>query len=468
MPNGDARGRLLLAAIIAPILLLGIFDHELWTPDEPRAAELSREFLEPGHSWAVPTLNREPFLEKPPLVYWTSAVSMRLFGVSAWAARLPCVLFGIGMLVFTGLLGRALFGEEIGRGALMILATTSGFLLVSHHLESDSGLACFTTGAAYFLHRALTKSPRWHFAFHSCLLGGFFSKGLIAIVFLGLLFVSWIVWNRSWKDFLSPPLLLGIPVLVAPIALWLYRISLDPRGHLVRVFLIDNHLGRFLGGGAVHLGHENPFYYYAIQLPAQFAPWIAAFLILLPRFRGRLREPRLRFLLCWLIPGLLFLSIASTKRGIYAIPLLPPLAILTAQGMVNADWGRWIPRITGGLATLFVVAALIVIPKVEPRKTLRPFAEAVNSYALAGRRIVALNPDETTLAVIPFYSQLPLESALLADVEALARRGEPMALVVGPHPSRSEEETVKRYFPDLVWASPENHSRRMWIYANRR
>src|SRR5579872_7326412 len=137
------RSLALVGAVVVPLLLLGIFDHELWTPDEPRAAELSREFLEPGHSWAVPTLNGEPFLEKPPLVYWTSALSMRLFGVNAAAARLPCVLFGLATLVFTGLLGHSLYGREAGIGAILILATTSGFLLVGHHLESDSGLVCF-------------------------------------------------------------------------------------------------------------------------------------------------------------------------------------------------------------------------------------------------------------------------------------------------------------------------------------
>src|SRR5579864_2728156 len=157
------RSLALVGAIALPLLLLGIFDHELWTPDEPRAAELSREFLEPGHSWAVPTLNGAPFLEKPPLVYWIAALSMKVFGVSAPAARLPCILFGIGTLIFTALLGRSLYGEETGRGAFLILATSAGFLLVSHHLESDSGLVCFSAGAAYFLHRALAGSPRRYF-----------------------------------------------------------------------------------------------------------------------------------------------------------------------------------------------------------------------------------------------------------------------------------------------------------------
>jgi 4-amino-4-deoxy-L-arabinose transferase-like glycosyltransferase len=467
MPSGDLPSRPALLAVALPLLLLGIFDHELWTPDEPRAAELSREFLEPGHSWSVPTLNGEPFLEKPPLVYWTAALSMKLFGPNAPAARLPCVLFGLGTLAFTLLLGRSLFNPATGRAAAMILATTSGFLLLSHHLESDSGLVCFVAGAAYFLHRALTGSARWFAAFHAAVLGAFFSKGLIAVVFVGLLFGTWLVWTRSWAVLRRPPLWLGLPILIAPIALWLVHLSRDPRGDFLRVFLLENHWGRFTGS-EVRLGHSQPFYYYAIQFPARSAPWIAVFLALLPRVRTGLGDPRIRFLLSWLVPGLLFLSAASTKRGIYADPLLPPLALLTAHGLVESGRGRWIAPACGVLAAAAALAALIAIPIVAPRKTLRPFADAAATCAGAGSRICALEPDETTLAVIPFYTGRRVEAVGLGDLERLSRSPTPVLLVVGPRlPSDADQKTLIGLFPVLAWESPPDHSRKMRLYLRK-
>lgn len=65
----------LFIAIIVIMPFVGIFDHDLWGPDEPRVAETGREFLDAGNSLAVPRLNREPFLEQPPLYYWTLALS---------------------------------------------------------------------------------------------------------------------------------------------------------------------------------------------------------------------------------------------------------------------------------------------------------------------------------------------------------------------------------------------------------
>ncbi|HEV3027090.1 MAG TPA: glycosyltransferase family 39 protein [Planctomycetota bacterium] len=459
-----SRSLALVGAIVVPLLLLGIFDHELWTPDEPRAAELSREFLEPGHSWAVPTLNGEPFLEKPPLVYWASAASMKTFGVSAAAARLPCLLFGIGTLVFTGLLGRSLYGEETGRGALLILSTTAGFLLVSHHLESVSGLVCFCAGAAYFLHRALAGSPRWYVAFHACLLGAFFSKGPIALVFLGLLLATWVAWTGSWKTLQAWPLWGGLPILIVPVGLWLWVISRDPRQDLLHIYLADNQLGRFWGT-AVHLGHRQPYYYYAIQFPAQSAPWILAFLILLPRLRGQLKTPEAKYLLSWLLPGLLFLTASATKRGIYAIPLLPPLAILTARGLVDLGKGAWIPRLSGALTAALVVAALVVIPRVEPRKSLRPFGEALARWG-PDVRLCALDPDETTQAVIPFYAGRRVEAVTMSDLEGLSRSPGRVVLVAGPGVSPDQETALRRLFPEVSWSSPPDHSRSMLIVSN--
>ncbi|MGA2364636.1 MAG: hypothetical protein ABSG12_03985, partial [Steroidobacteraceae bacterium] len=59
------------------LALLGC-NRGLWTPDEPREAEISREMaLAPG---LIPTLNGQRFIEKPPLYYWTVAAVYRLSG----------------------------------------------------------------------------------------------------------------------------------------------------------------------------------------------------------------------------------------------------------------------------------------------------------------------------------------------------------------------------------------------------
>ncbi|NTV76298.1 MAG: phospholipid carrier-dependent glycosyltransferase, partial [Holophaga sp.] len=63
----------------------------LWEPDEARYAEIPREMLASA-DWLTPRLNQVLYFEKPPLQYWLSAISMKAFGLHAFAARLPLAL----------------------------------------------------------------------------------------------------------------------------------------------------------------------------------------------------------------------------------------------------------------------------------------------------------------------------------------------------------------------------------------
>src|SRR5579871_5133208 len=89
-PAGGARlrwGALLLLVVLPGLLLYPCLSFHLFEPDEGRYAEIPREMLQRGE-WVVPYLQQEPYLDKPPLLYWLVMLSYRLFGVSAASARL--------------------------------------------------------------------------------------------------------------------------------------------------------------------------------------------------------------------------------------------------------------------------------------------------------------------------------------------------------------------------------------------
>jgi 4-amino-4-deoxy-L-arabinose transferase-like glycosyltransferase len=71
---------------------------------EPRYAEMARIMAETG-DWITPWFDYGvPFWGKPPLSFWTQALSFKLFGVSEFAGRLPSWLAkGPLILVLTGL-----------------------------------------------------------------------------------------------------------------------------------------------------------------------------------------------------------------------------------------------------------------------------------------------------------------------------------------------------------------------------
>src|SRR6202011_5523794 len=97
--------RLVLIAFAALILYLPALGRPaLWEPDEGRYAEIAREMLL-TRDYVTPRDNWVRYFEKPPLVYWAEALSLKLFGPNEWAVRLPAALSTVAEVAVTEALG---------------------------------------------------------------------------------------------------------------------------------------------------------------------------------------------------------------------------------------------------------------------------------------------------------------------------------------------------------------------------
>ena len=95
----------------------------LWTPDEPREAGIGREmYADPG---VIPTLNGQPFIEKPPLYYWATALSFGIAGgPSVSAARAVSGLAGALTLAVVFLWVWRALSLDAAAVATVLLATS--------------------------------------------------------------------------------------------------------------------------------------------------------------------------------------------------------------------------------------------------------------------------------------------------------------------------------------------------------
>src|SRR5207302_8594002 len=127
--------------------------YRLVEPEEGRYAGIAREMLTSG-DWVLPTLNREPNHDKPPLLYWLVAGSFRLLGTNEWAARLVPALAAFGTVLATYLFGRSLVGPRAAFLAALALTGMTGFIQCGRFLILDSllslwvGLSLWTGYAA--------------------------------------------------------------------------------------------------------------------------------------------------------------------------------------------------------------------------------------------------------------------------------------------------------------------------------
>jgi 4-amino-4-deoxy-L-arabinose transferase-like glycosyltransferase len=458
--------RAVLAGVLLATTLIGTFDHDLWAPDEPRAAELGRSFLESG-SWSIPRLNGEPFLEKPPLVYWTIAASLKVFGLHDWAVRLPALLFAWGTLLFTGLLGRRLYGPDAGNLSMLVLATSAGFLIAMHHVESDAGLLFFVTATAYFLWRAIEGSAGWYGAATLAALGAFFSKGFIGLVLPGLLLGAWTGWTRTPREFLRAKPWIWLPILAAPIVIWLVAIGSAPEGKLLRTFLFENHVQRFLGvHGDADRGHQKPIWYYVVQFPMWFLPWIVALAAGARGIWSRRGERPERFLLAWAATGFLFLCAAGTKRAVYLLPLMPPLSILVGRWLAGLPRRGWVEPAVGTLTLALAILWFSFVGRVNDRLSCKPFCRSLASMIQPSTVLYAFDVDETVNAVVPFYMGrhlIPVQDpgALVLDPGA-----ELVVITVDVRGKDWHSRVVRNHLPHLRLAMPEGRDHRMLAFSN--
>ena len=112
----------------------------LMDPDEGRYAEIAREFFV-LRDWGIPHLNLLPYLEKPPLVYWLTALSFKVFGYTEAAARLPSAVSALGGVFLAYGLGRALWGPGPGVLGALVLASAAGYVALGRILTLDMAFA---------------------------------------------------------------------------------------------------------------------------------------------------------------------------------------------------------------------------------------------------------------------------------------------------------------------------------------
>ena len=109
--GGWLRDLLILAVVLGVPFFQYLGALPLIDPDEGRYAEIPREMLERG-DLITPTLNYVKYFEKPPLLYWINAASLKIFGQNEFAARFPSALCGLLTVLTLYIIARHLYGRR--------------------------------------------------------------------------------------------------------------------------------------------------------------------------------------------------------------------------------------------------------------------------------------------------------------------------------------------------------------------
>ena len=348
--------------------------------------------------WAVPTLNSLPFFHKPPLFYWLTAASMKVFGVHPWPARMaPWIGATVAMVGLHHVLRRRV-GADTAQTAVIVLVTAPFFFLGAQYANMDMLVGGFISASICAFAEAVwrLREGRPHqlaLTLAWALAGlGVLSKGLIGIVLPVGAIGLWLLWSGDWRLIARMVWSPG-PFAFALVALpWFFAMQARYAGFF-DYFILDQHVRRFASTG---FNNMQPWWFYPPVVAILSLPWTVMGLWAAMKGRGApadaTRADLQRFLWCWAGVVIVFFSLPASKLIGYVLGSLPPLAGLVALAL-HRPGGDGLRRRVGPVAVgaaLLCVACVFLVIRFEHRSN-EPFAEVIARDGTPADRVVALD-----------------------------------------------------------------------------
>lgn len=319
----------------------GIFEST-----EGRYANVAYVMLK-TNDWVHPKLNLEqPLWTKPPMYYWTIALSMKTFGQNTFAIRFPGALSFLLTLILVFQLGKVFF--PLRPWLPSFIYATSFMPFAASNAISTDGLLCLfeTAGMTCFAFIFFTPLSRKKGVFISlagsvCWGLAFLTKGPPALLPIFGLMLFLVLDQQSRKSIKIINLFVGIVVFILLASSW-FIFVIKENHSLIKYFLNEEVVNRVASNKFNrNSGFWGGFITYIPTLLIGSLPWI--FYPLRGLYSSVKKMPyNLKginasqnrenlFFLSWLFIPLIIFFIAESRLPLYILPLFIPLALIAAK-----------------------------------------------------------------------------------------------------------------------------------------
>jgi 4-amino-4-deoxy-L-arabinose transferase-like glycosyltransferase len=419
----------LLFVISSILLFSSLHKGGLSGYDDAFYAHYGKQMILSGDWWSL-RLNGHHVFEFPPMFPWLEALSMKVFGVTDFAAKFPAALSGLLTIVLAYLIAKELFdGFWAPILAMAIMGATQYFIKYAMHSMTDAPFTFFFTLSIYLYLKGLNE-PRYFLLSGSAIGAAILTRSVLGIIPIGIMFLHMIVTGKR-ALILSKHFILAVALSIALPAVWygsqygLYgrrflnehfsfvaskivgreTVVIDDlrRPELILCRTIDgqdfavripiDEAPRSGPGGRfsrVALG----FVGYPKLLLRHYWPWLPLTLIgLVGQVKAlvRSRDAAAALLVIWVACVLTPFSFAEAKVLRYIMPIFPAFAILAAAPLSRlAATGR--SALYVKLVYLLSLAALLVaalFPQPKPRaEDMQSLAPIIDANSNPARRVI--------------------------------------------------------------------------------
>jgi len=334
------------------VYILGSLFIPLMEIDAVQYANISREMLQ-NKSFLQIFDQGKDYLDKPPLLFWLSSISMYFFGVNDFAFRLPSILMAILAIYSTYKFTILYYSKDIAALAALVLASTQAMFLITHDVRTDTMLMAWVIlGIWQFASWLTTRKWSSFFIAFTAIAFGMMTKGPIALMVPIFSFAPHLIIHRNFKMLFRWEYLIGvliILILLIPMDIGLYQqFDLHPEKVMyektgtsgLRFFYWTQSFGRITGES---VWHENDNFFFLFEnLLWGFLPW-TLFLIfgLIGECFGTIKSKfQLNSNAEWIVlPGFLItysaLGISNYQLPHYIYVVLPFASIIAAKSVIS-------------------------------------------------------------------------------------------------------------------------------------
>ncbi|MGA8763448.1 MAG: glycosyltransferase family 39 protein, partial [Candidatus Sulfotelmatobacter sp.] len=383
-PRTTSGSKIQIAGVLclfAVVYAGSLFSPGLQDDADSTHAEAARE-MSVTHDYVTLKVNGNRYLEKAPLMYWVVSASYACFGANEFATHLPVAASVLLLVLLAMRWGRRAFGGRAAIYAGLFVATAAGCYLFTRILIPESILSLFIAASFYFFVTALEdrngNAWRWYCGY-ACVALAVLTKGLLAIVVVGLTLLLYMAISGEWRRWREFHLFTGALLFLLIAAPWHLLAGIrNPR--FFWFYFVNEHFMRFLGRRIPKdYNKQTSSLYWTLHLVWLF-PWSFYLPVALRRpltkWMGRRKlnpnrtpRPPLSFrsrteLLCLIWAGvtLVFFSF-STNQEYYTFPAYLPILLLIAERLANEEESGsrlWLVWSSGVLALICIAGSAVL------------------------------------------------------------------------------------------------------------
>lgn len=353
--------------------------------DAAQYASISLEMSETGNYLEI-YHRGDDYLDKPPLLFWLSSLSISVFGNTNPGYKLPAViLLWLGLWALYGFT-KLWYDHQRAVISTLIFGSSQAFFLMTNDIRTDGILTAFVLLSLYSISLYLKKDRAvWLLPAGLCIGAAMLAKGPLGLIIPAVATGGHLLLRGKWKkifDLRWLLMLLPLCLVLAPMLYGLYiQFDLHPEKEVyglkgpsgIWFYFWTQSFGRITGEN--YWQNDTSIFYFLKTILWDFQPWVLIFLpAIIEKIKSIFRAKENTsgmpewITLCGFIIPFIALSFSRYKLPHYIFPLLPFAAVITSDWIVSRakKMPKWMEILHFSIIHILVLLAALIILWVFP------------------------------------------------------------------------------------------------------